>query len=60
MDTESNPEYVGMYVNKPFVTDGNLVTARGAGASEEFAMELVRLLTDEASAQKIKTGTLQR
>ena len=60
MDKESNPEYVGMYVNKPFVTDGKLITARGAGASEEFAMELVRLLTDEATADKIKNGTLQR
>ena len=60
MDKESNPEFVGMYVNKPFVSDGNLVTARGAGASEEFAMELVRLLTDQATAEKIKTGTLQR
>ena len=60
MDKETNPEYVGMYVNKPFVTDGKLVTARGAGASEEFAMELVKLLTDEATAEKIKKGTLQR
>ncbi|MCR4580406.1 MAG: DJ-1/PfpI family protein [Treponema sp.] len=60
MDKETNPEYVGMYVNKTFVTDGKLVTARGAGASEEFAMELVRLLADEATAEKIKKGTLQR
>lgn len=60
MDKESNPEYVGMYVNKTFVSDGNLVTARGAGASEEFAMELVRLLAGEESAEKIKKGTLQR
>ena len=60
MEKQSNPDYLGKYLDKPFVTDGKLVTARGAGASEEFAMELVRLLTDEATAEKIRAGTLQR
>lgn len=46
--------------DKPFVTDGNVITSRGAGAAEQFAMELVRLLTDSETAEKIRVGTVQR
>lgn len=45
---------------EPFVTDGNVVTGRGPGATEQFAMELVRLLTDEETALKIKKSSVQR
>ncbi len=45
---------------KPFVTDGNIITSRGAGTAEQFAMELVRLLTDSETAEKIHSGTVQR
>ncbi len=45
---------------KPFVTDGNVITSRGAGTAEQFAMELVRLLTDSETAEKIHSGTVQR
>lgn len=44
----------------PFETDGNVVTSRGAGTAEQFAMELVRLLTDEETAAKLRAGTVQR
>ena len=44
----------------PFVTDGNVITSRGAGTAEQFAMELVRLLTDVETAEKIHNGTVQR
>lgn len=44
----------------PFVTDGNVVTGRGAGCTEQLAMELVRLLCGSEVAQKLKTKTVQR
>lgn len=44
----------------PFVTDGTVITSRGAGTAEQFAMELVRLLCGEETAARIKKGTLQR
>lgn len=46
--------------NVPFVTDGNVVTGRGAGAAEEFAMELVRLTAGEETQLKVKAATVQR
>ena len=60
MQGEADKNYLSGYSDKPFITDGKLVTSRGAGAAEEFAMELVRILTDEATAKKIHDGTLQR
>ncbi len=60
METEAAPEYLNGYENKVFITDGNLVTSRGPGSSEEFAMELVRLLVGENVAQQIRIGTQQR
>lgn len=44
----------------PFVTDKNLVTGCGAGAAEQFAMELVRLLVGKGAVTKIKDATCQR
>lgn len=38
------------------VTDGLVTTAKGAGASMEFALELVSLLCDRDTAEKIKNG----
>ena len=60
MQDNAKAEYLKGYSDKVFVTDGNLITSRGAGAAEEFAMELVRLLTGPESAEKIRKGTLQR
>ena len=60
MQGEANKDYLSGYSDKPFITDGQLVTSRGAGAAEEFAMELVRILTNEETAKKIHDGTLQR
>ena len=60
MESESNPSYVGNYINQVFVTDGNLITSRGPGASEEFAMELVRILAGEETAERIHKGSQQR
>ena len=44
----------------PFVTSGNVVTGRGAGAAEQFAMELVRLLCGESERVRIAKATVQR
>lgn len=44
----------------PFVTDGNVITARGAGCAEQFAIELVRLLCGKDIAEHVKTSTIQR
>ena len=46
--------------DKPFVTDGTVITGRGAGCAEQFAMELVRLLAGEETAQTLKKATVQR
>lgn len=44
----------------PFVTDKNVITSRGAGCAEEFAMELVRLLCGEETKEHIRKSTCQR
>ncbi len=44
----------------PFVLDKNVVTGRGAGTAEQFAMGLVRLLAGEELFLKVKKDTLQR
>ena len=46
--------------DSPFETDGNVITSRGAGTAEQFAMELVRLLAGCETAEKIRKGTVQR
>ena len=60
MQNESDTSFIPNYVDKPFVTDGNLITGRAAGSSEQFAMELIRLLFGENSAEQIKKATCQR
>ena len=60
MEGEANPDYINGYSNKVFVTDGNLVTSRGPGSSEQFAMELVRILAGQEIYNKLHTGTQQR
>ncbi len=60
MAEEGNPSYLANYSDKVFVTDGNLVTSRGAGAAEEFAIELIKLLEGNEKAKKVHDSTLQR
>ncbi|MGN0630149.1 MAG: DJ-1 family glyoxalase III [Ruminococcus sp.] len=40
------------------VTDGNITTARGAGAAIEFGLELVRVLCGEAESDRIRASIL--
>lgn len=60
MQTESNSSYLRKYSNEAVITDGNLVTSRGPGASEQFAMELVKLLAGEEVYERIHSGSQQR
>ena len=46
--------------DKPFVVDQNLITGRGPGAAEEFAMAIVEYLCGAETAAKIKTASVQR
>lgn len=60
MENEANKDYVSKYSNEVFITDGKLVTSRGPGASEQFAMEIVRILAGQETYEKIKKGSQQR
>ncbi len=46
--------------NVPFVLDNNVLTGRGPGTAEQFAMKFVELMTDSATAQRIHDGSCQR
>lgn len=39
---------------KPFVTDGRIVTGRAAGTAFDFALELLRLLRGEQTANEVR------
>lgn len=43
-----------------FVTDDKLITGRGPGCAEQFAMELVKILCGTEKAEKIKKASIQR
>lgn len=46
--------------NVPFVFDNNVLTGRGPGTAEEFAMKFVELMTSEETATLIHNGSCQR
>ncbi len=46
--------------NVPFVLDNNVLTGRGPGTTEQFAMKLVELTAGTEVAEQIKKGSLQR
>ena len=46
--------------NVPFVLDNNVLTGRGPGTTEQFAMKLVELTAGSEVAEQIKKGSLQR
>ena len=44
---------LGLLEGKPVETAGNLITGKGLGAAIPFALELVRVLTDRETADRI-------
>ena len=46
--------------NVPFVLDNNVLTGRGPGTAEQFAMKFVEILAGEATAKKIRETSCQR
>lgn len=44
----------GNYTGAPVEVDGNIITARGAGVTVQFALKLVELLKGKPAADKIK------
>lgn len=56
----SHPTYADMlspyaYTTERVADDGGIVTSRGAGTAFEFALVLIRKLTDEATARRVAT-----
>ncbi len=50
----------GIYVDEPVVTDGKMITARAAGASEEFSFELIRVLKGNEAAETVRKSICAR
>lgn len=48
------------YTGERCVRDGNLVTAAGPGAAEEFSVQLVRLLAGDSAAENLIAGSILR
>lgn len=46
----------GEYQNELAVTDGNLITGRGMGATIEFARHILMKTTDEETLKKVEAG----
>ena len=50
----------GIYTDKAVVTDGKMITARAAGASEEFSFELIRVLKGNEEAEAVRKSICAR
>ncbi len=46
--------------NVPFVLDNNVLTGRGPGTAEQFAMKLVEMCAGEETARSVHDGSCQR
>ena len=49
-----------VYVDKPVVVDGNILTSQGPGTAMEFAIELLKRLTGEKKALEVQEKLLYR
>lgn len=49
-----------IFTDEAVVKDGNMITARAAGASEEFAFELIRAISGEEAMQKVRKSICAR
>lgn len=50
----------GIYTDMAVVTDGRMITARAAGASEEFSFELIRVLKGDEAAETVRKSICAR
>lgn len=48
------------YVNSPVVEDGNIITSQGPGTAIEFALTILKRLTNEKKAEEIKQRLMYR
>lgn len=48
------------FVAKPVIVDGNIITSRGMGTAIEFATEIVRYFTDDATIEKVHKGLVYK
>ena len=49
-----------VYVDKPVVVDGNILTSQGPGTAMEFAIELLKRLMGEKKAKEVQEKLLYR
>ena len=52
--TSMDEDFGGTYIDKYVVTDGNMITARSAAASIDFAFAIINYLQGEMQEEKIK------
>ena len=52
--TSMNADFKGTYMDQYVVTDGNLITARSAAASIDFAFAIINYLQGDKQEKKIK------
>ena len=50
----------GVVTTESVVVDGNLVTSRGPGTSEQFALTLIALLAGKDVSERIRKGLVAR
>jgi 4-methyl-5(b-hydroxyethyl)-thiazole monophosphate biosynthesis len=50
----------GVYSEERVMRDGKIITSRGAGTAEEFALELVRALLGDAAAEETRRRIVAR
>lgn len=49
----------GQFLTEPVVVDGKVVTSRGPGTAMDFALQLVELLADKATRDKVEAGLVR-
>ncbi len=58
--TAMNEDFGGAYKEDQAVTDGNIITGKGPAAAIDFALEVVKQLKGENTAEDIKKGMYYR
>lgn len=48
------------WIEKPVVTDENIITSRGMGTAIPFSLEIVRYFTDDENIERVKKGLVYK